>query len=70
LGEKLGERLGETRAAIVQAMLENPKISAKKLSDILGISMTAVEKNIQYLRSRGYVKRVGPAKGGYWEVLK
>jgi ATP-dependent DNA helicase RecG len=66
----LGERLGETRAAIVQAMLENPKISAKKLSDILGISMTAVEKNIRHLKSQGYVKRVRPAKGGYWEVLK
>jgi hypothetical protein len=66
----LGETLGETRAAIVKAMLGNPKISIKKLAESIGISTTAVEKNIQYLKANGYVKRVGPAKGGHWEVLK
>ena len=70
LGERLGEKLGETRAVILQAMLDNPRISAKKLAGILDISTTAVEKNIRYLKSQGYLKRVGPAKGGYWEVLQ
>ncbi len=70
LGEKLGERLGETRAAIVQSMLDNPKVTVTKLAESLGISTTAVEKNIHYLKSHGYVKRLGPAKGGHWEVPK
>jgi len=50
-------------------MLENPKVTVTKLSEILGVSTTAVENNIQYLKAHGYVKRHGPAKGGNWEVL-
>ncbi len=70
LGEKLGEKLGETRDTIIKAMRNDPKITTKKLAGILGISTTAVDKNIQYLKTHGYLKRVGPAKGGHWEVLK
>jgi ATP-dependent DNA helicase RecG len=70
LGERLGEKLGETRAAIVKFMRDNPKVTATKLAEILDMSTTAVEKNIQYLKSHGYVQRSGPAKGGHWEVLE
>jgi len=70
LGEKLGEKLGETRAAIVQSMRENPKTTTSKLAEKLSLSSTAVEKNIHYLKLHGYVNRIGPAKGGHWEVLK
>jgi len=62
--------LGETRATIIKAMRNEPKITTKKLAGILGISATAVDKNIQYLKTHGYLKRVGPAKGGHWDVLK
>ena len=63
-GRESREKLGETRAAILQAMRDNPKISARKLSGILSISVTAVENNLRYLKTRGYLKRIGPAKGG------
>lgn len=69
LGEKLGEKLGKTRAAIVEAMRDNPKVSAKVLAQSLGLSITAVEKNIQALKTQGLVQRIGPAKGGHWEVV-
>ena len=62
--------LGETRAAIVKSMRNDPKITTTKLAEKLGLSTTAVEKNIHYLKSHGHVKRIGPAKGGHWEVLK
>ena len=32
LGEELGERLGETRAAIIRAMLDNPTVSTTQLA--------------------------------------
>ena len=70
LGEKLGEKLGETRAAIVQSMRGNPKVTVSELAKRLRMSTTAIEKNIYYLKTQGYVKRVGPAKGGHWEVAK
>jgi ATP-dependent DNA helicase RecG len=43
-GEKLGEKLGEKRAAIVNAMTENPKVTTKELAETLKISTTAIEK--------------------------
>ncbi|MBM4089999.1 MAG: transcriptional regulator [Planctomycetes bacterium] len=80
LGEKLGERLGkklserlaklgETRAAIVEFMRRDATISTVALAEKLGLSATAVDKNIQYLKSHGRIRRVGPARGGHWEVL-
>ena len=70
LGEKLGEKLGETRAAIVQSMRNDPKITTTKLAEKLGLSTTAMDKNIQYLKSHGHIRRIGPAKGGHWEILQ
>ena len=72
LGDKLGDRLGnelnKTRVTILELMSENSKISTAKLATILGISTTAVDKNIKFLKENGYIQRIGSAKGGYWEV--
>jgi ATP-dependent DNA helicase RecG len=70
LGEKLGEKLGETRTAIVQSMKDNPRVTVSELAKRLRLSTTAIEKNIHHLKTKGYVKRVGPAKGGHWEIVQ
>ena len=49
-------------------MLENKYISKKEISEKIGISTTAVDKNIAKLKEKGIIKRIGPAKGGHWEV--
>ncbi len=48
---------------------DNPNITAEELRKILGISNTAVENNISFLRENGYIERVGSKKAGYWNVL-
>lgn len=68
LGERLGEKLGETQAAIVKAMAANSKVTVVQLTQSLQISTTVVEKNLKILKSKGYIERIGPAKGGYWKV--
>jgi ATP-dependent DNA helicase RecG len=70
LDERLDEKLGENRAAIVRIMRKNPRITVSEVAQALQISRTAADKNIQVLKAKGYIKRVGPAKGGHWEVLK
>ena len=69
LGDKLGDKLGETRERIIRYIYDNSKISTRKLSEKLGISTTAVDKNLKFLKEKGYIKRVGSARGGYLEVL-
>jgi ATP-dependent DNA helicase RecG len=68
LGEKLGERLGENRAAIIRAIAANPKVTVVQLADQLRISTTAVENNLRYLKSQNLIARIGAAKGGVWRV--
>lgn len=47
----------------------NPNITTAELHNILGVSETAVENNISFLRENGYIERVGSKKAGYWKVL-
>jgi ATP-dependent DNA helicase RecG len=55
----------------IHKLLKNfPELSARKVADRLGLSPRAVEKQIAKLREEGRIRRVGPAKGGHWEVLK
>ncbi|TLS78363.1 winged helix-turn-helix transcriptional regulator [Mariprofundus erugo] len=70
IGEKLGEKLGENRLAIVHAMVEDPAISISTLAQRLGLSSTAIENNVKWLKEHGYIQRVGPAKGGHWQVVE
>ena len=68
LGNQLGNQLGNTKETILNEMKNNPKISGIQLSEKLGVSTTAVEKNIKQLRGDGRIKRVGGTRG-HWEVV-
>ena len=41
---------------------------AKELSEHVGISSRKIEQNIGKLKELGLLRRIGPAKGGHWEV--
>ena len=70
LADRLVERLAESQKIILKLIKENPYISKKELSKTIGISTTAIDKNITRLKKKGLLKRIGPDKGGYWEVVK
>jgi ATP-dependent DNA helicase RecG len=48
---------------------EDPKISAKKLSEKVTISTRKIEENISKLKKLGILVRVGGTRG-YWEILE
>ena len=64
------QRLNSTRKRIVSEMKNNPNITKNELSLIIGISDTAIDNNIRYLRKNGFIRRVGANKNGYWDVLQ
>ena len=49
---------------------ENPHISARNIAEQLGLTPRAVEKQIAQLKAAGRLKRIGLARGGYWEVTR
>ena len=70
VGEKVGENLSVNQLKIVQCMLENSHISIKNMAIKVGIAEKNIEQNIKALKKMGIVNRVGPAKGGHWEVIE
>ena len=67
--EKLGEKLGENEVKILESVSNDPQITIEQLSETLQISTTAVENNIKKLKDKDLLKRVGPPKGGHWEII-
>ena len=55
--------------AILNAIQQNPKVSAVEMASLLGISSRAVEKRLRSMRENDVIRRVGPDKGGYWEII-
>ena len=55
---------------ILELIKENPKVTTQEMADTLGIIRRTVTKHIKNLREQGVIKRVGPDKGGHWEVIE
>ncbi len=60
----------KTSQKIVSFMSENPKITRHELSLFLAISEDAVKQHIAKLVEKKIIRRIGPDKGGHWEVLE
>ena len=65
---KGGEKPTKSRDKIIALLSENGELSAAALAEKIGISAKAVEKHLANLKADGIIERIGPAKGGYWEV--
>ena len=71
-GEKTnisGEKKPKSREKILSLLRAHPEYSAKKLSGEIGITQKAIEKQLAKLKAEGRIKRIGPDKGGSWEVI-
>lgn len=55
---------------IVDCLREHDRMSIAAMAAKLGMSQSAIAKNIRLLKDGGRLQRVGPDKGGYWRLLK
>ena len=60
----------KTTEKILKSIQNNPYITHRDLADLLGLSEDGVFYNIKKLKQQGLLRRVGPDKGGYWEIVK
>jgi ATP-dependent DNA helicase RecG len=70
LVEGLVEGLVENQKKILILIARNPRVSKKVMAQSLGISTTAIDKNLTTLKQKGLIRRIGPDKGGHWEGLE
>ena len=54
---------------IVAYLRTTPTASAHELSIVVNLTVRAVEKNLRALRESNCLRRIGPDKGGHWEVI-
>ena len=68
--EKKSETVVESVEKIIRHLSENPFATQNELAVVTGLSVRGVEKNLKILKASGRLRRVGPDKGGHWEVMK
>ena len=70
-GMKSGMKGGmRTADAIVAIIKENPQISINDIALRLSKARSAIIKQIARLKSAGILRRIGPDRGGHWEIVK
>ena len=70
VAEKVTGKVTEKQMIILKEMENNPFVTAQQLSEILSISLRKTKENITKLKDKGIIRRVGPDKGGHWEIIK
>ena len=45
-----------------------PDVTTAELANATGLSIAAVNWNIRKLKDAGRLRRIGPDRGGHWEI--
>lgn len=60
----------KTTQKILHLMEENPSISIEEMASSCSLTRDGVNWQIRKLKESGKIRRVGPDKGGHWEVCE
>lgn len=64
------QKFSAIQTAILDYLRKNPKASRLDLAEkIDGVTEDGVKYNLKALQQKGILKRVGPDKGGHWEII-
>ncbi|MBN8706504.1 MAG: putative DNA binding domain-containing protein [Bacteroidetes bacterium] len=71
-GKEKSVEKGKEKSAekILEMIKSNKNITTKELAEKIGLSPSAIEKQIKKLKESDLIERVGADKGGYWKILK
>ena len=69
-GKMSGKMSGKTEGKIVELLGNYPEITIPEIAKKIGRAERTVERLLRKLREQEIIGRIGPAKGGHWEVLK
>ncbi|MCM1349536.1 MAG: Fic family protein [Firmicutes bacterium] len=58
----------KTRNRILELLRENPNHTTRSLAEELGITAKGVERHLAILKAEGILHRIGPDKGGRWQI--
>ena len=65
------ETPADTTETILKIISNNPKVTAKEIASVCGITVDGVAYHIKKLKQRGRLIRIGgPRNGGEWKVVE
>ena len=68
--QKKTKETTQKQQEILDYLKDHPEAGRQEIAiKIGGITEDGVKANLSSLQKRGLLKRLGPAKGGYWEVI-
>jgi predicted ArsR family transcriptional regulator len=59
----------DTAETILAMLRQDATMTSKNIAKALGLSQRTVLRHLDRLKEAGSVRRVGPSKGGKWDVL-
>ena len=60
----------KTPDRILHVLSENPRMTLAEVAEVIGKSVSAVERASSQLVKTGHLKYIGPQKGGHWVVTE
>ena len=67
--EKVRSKYGENAEKIILAISGNQFIKTYEMAEKTNLSQSTIEKIVAKLKKAGLLKRIGPDKGGHWEIV-
>lgn len=61
---------GKTSGKILAALKQDGSLTIPALAAMIGVTERSIERNIKKLQAQNRLQRIGPAKGGHWEVIE
>ncbi len=55
---------------ILKLIRANNEVTVKELQEATGLTRRGVQWQIQKLKDQKIINRIGPDKGGHWEIIK
>lgn len=68
--ERVIEKVTEKERLIIKLIDESNNITIQDISERIKTSRKTVNVYLKQLKEKGLIKRIGPDKGGHWEIIK
>jgi ATP-dependent DNA helicase RecG len=64
------KRSGKRSGKILAALKQDEYLTIPEVASMIGVTERSIERNIKKLQDQKRLRRIGPAKGGHWEVIE
>jgi Fic family protein len=65
-----GKVTGKTSGKILDIIARRRDVTIPELAALTGVTERTVERNLRQLQAAKRLRRVGPARGGYWQIIE